>query len=325
MAQIALMTMNVNGRESPLDMSMIPLSSTTKPDLIVLSLQELRTDIHRFLCPPADIQHHLTRLLPFRNTDKVLDFLALMWYQWHMKSEEWLKCVLQMLVPLCWQERCLKWVMMVCFPIWMSKLETEKRMDAWTQALLQTTSAAKTESIRTRVSAKRASSSQSSNLQKPTEPGLSTGYKPIVRLYLGGTAMIVLARQPQSNQEASYQWQVKETTSVATGWWGWLVNKGAVSAVLQKHDISIRLIAAHLSAHEDQVSARNKDFGLIERSCRIDATVTFFLGDLNYRLMRKPSSTKVEDWLVVDELTIERKAGNAFSNYSEPPIQFPPT
>jgi endonuclease/exonuclease/phosphatase family metal-dependent hydrolase len=76
-----------------------------------------------------------------------------------------------------------------------------------------------------------------------------------------------------------------------------LVNKGAVSACLQKQGYSIRLIAAHLSAHEDQVSARNKDFGLIEWSCRTDTTVRFFMGDLNYRLMRKPSSTKYKRFL----------------------------
>ncbi|XP_067950834.1 inositol polyphosphate 5-phosphatase OCRL-like isoform X2 [Watersipora subatra] len=136
--------------------------------------------------------------------------------------------------------------------------------------------------------------------------------------------------------------------TVATGIMGFMGNKGGVAIRLEVHNTSLCFITSHLAAHMEQTERRNQDFKDIRERMtfsgpQIDVNsnnltisshdLAFWLGDLNYRINDLPidkvklliSDSNWEPLLKYDQLIKEKKAKNAFSDYRESAIAFPPT
>ncbi|CAH2096379.1 unnamed protein product [Euphydryas editha] len=131
------------------------------------------------------------------------------------------------------------------------------------------------------------------------------------------------------------------------GLWG---NKGAVSVRFNIYGCSVCLVNCHLAAHEHLLEERIHDYNTIIKEHFYHLTETsnilyhdyvFWIGDLNFRVDhpagRSPSSEeivaalqKVEkdkytSLLKHDQLLAVMESGEAFSEFSEPEIKFPPT
>ena len=141
-----------------------------------------------------------------------------------------------------------------------------------------------------------------------------------------------------------------QTTSAATGWGGYVGNKGAVAARLRVHDAPLAVVCAHLASGDGEGDAarRSADAADVLRRCTFptDAQVAalglagagppghwggaarvdeggganvIFLGDLNYRLdapdaevRRHVAAGRWERLLEADQLRREMEAGRAF-------------
>lgn len=152
-------------------------------------------------------------------------------------------------------------------------------------------------------------------------------------------------------------------TSVGVGVMGMLGNKGGVSVRMQFYDSTLVFVCTHLAAHRENVAGRNADFTsvysrtffeigpqAIHEAIRsgslshwatgsssvgiADHDIIIWLGDLNYRIDESMMTEKVlhlsekgafDELRVLDQLNIERKAGHAFNDFEEGPLNFPPT
>ncbi|XP_028173531.1 inositol polyphosphate 5-phosphatase K-like [Ostrinia furnacalis] len=133
------------------------------------------------------------------------------------------------------------------------------------------------------------------------------------------------------------------------GMWG---NKGAISIRFNLYGCSMCLVNSHLTAHEHLLADRVNDYNTIIKQHAYHVTETsnilyhdyvFWIGDLNFRTDHptpdKPSPTseeivetlqKVEkdkyvSLLKHDQLIAVMESGEAFSEFKEPEIRFPPT
>jgi hypothetical protein len=129
--------------------------------------------------------------------------------------------------------------------------------------------------------------------------------------------------------------------------------KGGVGLLIDLSIGKFMFVNAHLTANEGNVEYRNQDFlnivtmmdfgngfGVYQPNIHF-----FFMGDLNYRVSRNPledgeydlarqdstgqsarllTTTEV-DYRAIDELTIEREAGNTLYGFTEPEITFKPS
>ncbi|CAK1556402.1 unnamed protein product [Leptosia nina] len=131
------------------------------------------------------------------------------------------------------------------------------------------------------------------------------------------------------------------------GLWG---NKGAVSVRFNVYGCSFCLVNCHLTAHEHLLADRIGDYNTIikdhtyhlkETSNILFHDYVFWLGDLNFRtdhpagsspsseeivaMLQKVEKDKYTSILKHDQLLAVMDSGEAFSEFSEPEIQFPPT
>ncbi|XP_013183216.1 inositol polyphosphate 5-phosphatase K [Amyelois transitella] len=131
------------------------------------------------------------------------------------------------------------------------------------------------------------------------------------------------------------------------GMWG---NKGAVSVRFNIYGCSICLVNCHLTAHEHLLADRINDYNTIIKQHYYHITETsnilyhdyvFWIGDLNFRTdhptgasptseeivasLSKIEKDKYTSLLKHDQLLAVMENGDAFSEFVEPEIRFPPT
>ncbi|XP_068633348.1 inositol polyphosphate 5-phosphatase K-like isoform X1 [Battus philenor] len=131
------------------------------------------------------------------------------------------------------------------------------------------------------------------------------------------------------------------------GLWG---NKGAVSVRFNIYGCSVCLVNCHLTAHEHLLADRINDYNTIIKQHSYHVTETsnilyhdyvFWIGDLNFRTdyptgnspsseeivaaLQKIEKDKYTALLKHDQLVAVMDAGEAFSEFTEPEIKFPPT
>lgn len=176
--------------------------------------------------------------------------------------------------------------------------------------------------------------------------------KQLVGLYLSVWARKRVARSMRGIQ----------ATSAATGWGGYLGNKGAVAVRLRVHDAPLVLVCSHLASGDAKgdEQRRNADVAEITRRCVfdnpdaqgepyrqqvssssghwgsmssiLDHNNVVWLGDLNYRLTCSDEearkylrSGRLDTLLAFDELSQEMQARRVFQGWQEGVITFHPT
>ncbi|KAI8476894.1 MAG: hypothetical protein J3K34DRAFT_516160 [Monoraphidium minutum] len=185
----------------------------------------------------------------------------------------------------------------------------------------------------------------------PEEVFVQVASKQMVGLYLSVWARKRVARHVRGVQ----------TASAATGWGGYVGNKGAVAARFRVHDAPFCVVCAHLASGdaEGDELRRNADAADILRRCAFptdaqtaalgltgvgpsghwgdlsaitDHGNVVWLGDLNYRLplpdeeaRRLIAAGDLERLLRADQLAREMEAGRVFVGWREGPITFDPT
>eukprot|EP00474_Spongospora_subterranea_P009019 CRZ09477.1 hypothetical protein [Spongospora subterranea] len=126
-------------------------------------------------------------------------------------------------------------------------------------------------------------------------------------------------------------------------------NKGGIGVRFDLYDSSFCVLNSHLSAHQNNVPARNDNFrditeklkfstpterGLRGESYSIEQhDYVFWIGDLNYRIdvadmdiiFDRIIAQDLDYLLRYDQLSLERSNKNVFQQYSEGKISFPPT
>ncbi|KAL0838987.1 hypothetical protein ABMA28_016984 [Loxostege sticticalis] len=131
------------------------------------------------------------------------------------------------------------------------------------------------------------------------------------------------------------------------GMWG---NKGAISIRFNLYGCSMCLVNCHLTAHEHLLADRINDYNTIIKQHAYHVTETanilyhdyvFWIGDLNFRTdhpagssptseeivetLHKVEKDKYASLLKHDQLLAVMDTGEAFSEFKEPEIRFPPT
>ncbi|KAL4707802.1 hypothetical protein ACJJTC_001748 [Scirpophaga incertulas] len=131
------------------------------------------------------------------------------------------------------------------------------------------------------------------------------------------------------------------------GMWG---NKGAVSVRFNIYGCSVCLVNSHLTAHEHLLADRITDYNTIIKQHEYHVSETsnilyhdyvFWLGDLNFRTDHPVGSSPTSEEIVEALSTVEKdkysnllrhdqlmavmESGEAFSEFTEPEIRFPPT
>ncbi|XP_012550986.1 inositol polyphosphate 5-phosphatase K isoform X2 [Bombyx mori] len=131
------------------------------------------------------------------------------------------------------------------------------------------------------------------------------------------------------------------------GMWG---NKGAVSIRFNIYGCSVCLVNCHLTAHEHLLADRINDYNTIIKHHLYHVNETtnilyhdyvFWIGDLNFRTDHPTGSSPTSEEIVAklqkvekdkyaallkhDQLLAVMDAGEAFSEFSEADIKFPPT
>ncbi|XP_043577593.1 inositol polyphosphate 5-phosphatase K-like isoform X2 [Bombus pyrosoma] len=135
--------------------------------------------------------------------------------------------------------------------------------------------------------------------------------------------------------------EAQYTRTGCGGMWG---NKGAVSIRLNMHGINMCIVNAHLTPHDHLLTDRIMDYNAILRSQSFNSPYTskislhdyvFWIGDLNFRLHGEDLTATEIDVLVRknelkslltrDQLKMVMRKREAFSEFNENPITFPPT
>ncbi|XP_050314325.1 synaptojanin-1 isoform X2 [Anthonomus grandis grandis] len=127
--------------------------------------------------------------------------------------------------------------------------------------------------------------------------------------------------------------------SVKTGLGGHTGNKGASAIRLVVHATSLCFVCAHFAAGQSQVNERNADYNEITRKIAFPMgrslnshDYLFWCGDFNYRVDMDKDEIKelvrvgnFDAILERDQLKKQQEEGNAFKNFIEGKITFPPT
>lgn len=130
-----------------------------------------------------------------------------------------------------------------------------------------------------------------------------------------------------------------ETKCVSTGIGNLLGNKGGTAIRFTFYDSSFCFVCGHLNAHDDNVIRRNEDYAAISKgiifkdsNCIWDHDFIFWFGDLNYRIELDRDKIldliRSNDWyelLTGDQLRMQQRLGNAFTEFVEGDICWAPT
>eukprot|EP00164_Ancoracysta_twista_P007937 GFYU01011378.1.p1 GENE.GFYU01011378.1~~GFYU01011378.1.p1 ORF type:complete len:727 (-),score=210.50 GFYU01011378.1:188-2368(-) len=161
-------------------------------------------------------------------------------------------------------------------------------------------------------------------------------YLPVMSKMLVGLMLIVYVKDelvPHIKQLYS--------DSVGVGIMNMMGNKGAVSIRFQVFDSTVCFVNTHLDADKYYVERRNQDYKDIIRRLTFghDSSINLFdhdkivwLGDLNYRMNSDYDDVRAkiakQDWKALaglDQLTVQRRKGFAFTEFTEAPLEFAPT
>ncbi|XP_017836008.1 phosphatidylinositol 4,5-bisphosphate 5-phosphatase A isoform X2 [Drosophila busckii] len=134
--------------------------------------------------------------------------------------------------------------------------------------------------------------------------------------------------------------ETEETKTGLAGLWG---NKGAVSIRLSLYGTGTVFVCAHLAAHDNKLKERIEDYHQIVDKHKYDVSgyrrifdhdFVFWMGDLNFRLAGDETADRVlndvenghlTELLKLDQLTLLRESGQAFSLMEEQLPTFAPT
>ena len=164
---------------------------------------------------------------------------------------------------------------------------------------------------------------------------LGDAYTIVCTSSLWAMRLLVLVRKDLQHQLYGLQRKKVPTGPAGAG------NKGAVGVSFSLGQTSFCFVNSHLAAHQDRLTQRDRDYRDIVRGMRmglrdfdldVQFDYTFWLGDLNYRL-DLPRET-VLDAIAAGDLELLKPAdqlsnaiarGNAFVDFKEAPLTFPPT
>ncbi|XP_031634308.1 inositol polyphosphate 5-phosphatase K [Contarinia nasturtii] len=166
------------------------------------------------------------------------------------------------------------------------------------------------------------------------------GYVAIKSLQMQGLLLVIFSKR----QHLLHVREV-ETEYTRTGLGGMWGNKGAVCVRFKLYGVSVCLVNSHLAAHDHMLDERIKDFEKIvdEHKFHIKKTQTifqhdyvFWFGDLNFRLTKEDDLSqsdikklvdqdRLEELIQLDQLSMIRRQGRAFTRLEERLPAFPPT
>jgi len=159
-------------------------------------------------------------------------------------------------------------------------------------------------------------------------------YRLVVKTHLVGMLLLVYATaQVAINMDGVHEY------TVGVGVMGVGGNKGSVAARFRVYGHRFMVLNCHLTAHQQNVEARNRDLNKIWRRFCVDPSehgldeIIFCMGDLNYRIDIKGANIvkkliEKADWsslISFEQLTKQRAEGKVFLRFTEGPIHFPPT
>eukprot|EP00347_Sterkiella_histriomuscorum_P006556 403352324 len=135
-----------------------------------------------------------------------------------------------------------------------------------------------------------------------------------------------------------------QLAQIGTGILGVGGNKGAIGCSIKICETKICVINAHLAASQSKVSRRNQNVSQILRNLQFvnnisekqnifEHDVLLWCGDLNYRInsdnfqevVDMIQQNKLYELRNLDQLKLEKAAGNVFGEFQEGKIKFPPT
>ncbi|XP_077995846.1 phosphatidylinositol 4,5-bisphosphate 5-phosphatase A-like [Glandiceps talaboti] len=163
------------------------------------------------------------------------------------------------------------------------------------------------------------------------------GYVKVKDIRLQGLVLLVLSKLDHvpfiRNIHTNY------TRTGLGGFWG---NKGAVTVRFGLYGASVCLVNCHLEPHLEGWNQRNKDYFTIINdqyfdTCQttqiLDHDYVIWLGDLNYRIadLKTDDVKDLINWdkldilKTKDQLCLSQEAGDAFIDFQEGELTFPPT
>lgn len=133
-----------------------------------------------------------------------------------------------------------------------------------------------------------------------------------------------------------------QTAQIGVGILGYIGNKGAVAIRFKINEATLCFVCTHLAAHQNEIEKRNRHFRLIMNNLKFKGiqdedwfarhTHIIWVGDLNYRLDLDNDSVRslvkeanYEQLLKHDQLAKVKLRGEAFHQFREADITFPPT
>ncbi|CAK5060686.1 unnamed protein product [Meloidogyne enterolobii] len=151
---------------------------------------------------------------------------------------------------------------------------------------------------------------------------------------LVGVCLILFARSSLLNS-------IKDLAieEIKTGMGGTTGNKGSIAVRLTINSTGICFACSHFAAGQNEIAARNADFHSALKRLKFpmgrglqDHDVVFWLGDFNYRISLSGDEVKrainlnnFEYIAEYDQLLQQKNMGNAFTNFNEGQLNFPPT
>jgi endonuclease/exonuclease/phosphatase family metal-dependent hydrolase len=151
-------------------------------------------------------------------------------------------------------------------------------------------------------------------------------YKVVERALGGVYAMLLIGNDEVAVEET-------EIKSMRLGTHGMTANKGGVFFhVKVGEDAHIAFVGCHLSAHAENMEARNQELLALLAKAEPGADYVFLAGDLNYRIdmerdkaLERCAANAVRELLQCDQLTKCRAANPHIDDLKEAPILFLPT
>lgn len=162
-------------------------------------------------------------------------------------------------------------------------------------------------------------------------------YVKVKHIRLQGIVLLIFGKRQHLTSLRSIQ-----TTYTKTGFGGAWGNKGGVSVRLSAYGCSFCFTACHLAAHDEFYSQRVLEYNTIIDTQKFIDPLTknilahdyvFWFGDLNFRIdclsatevLKEIESKNYTTLLKNDQLLKAKTKGDAFSEFSECNVNFPPT
>ncbi|KAJ8330870.1 hypothetical protein O5D80_000890 [Batrachochytrium dendrobatidis] len=171
---------------------------------------------------------------------------------------------------------------------------------------------------------------------------LSSAYTLVCTESIGGIHLTVFVRSDVADLVTGVI-----SSRISTGIGNVLGNKGSAAIAVQFDGVSILFVDSHFAAHQEKVTARNRDYERTENGMVLpgfdesDSSIprlsdrfdyVFWAGDLNYRINGTRAivdslilNNQLEVLINNDQLATEMHKGKCFIGFQEHPIHFIPT